>query len=612
MRKLTIQSSFLFCLLLLAVTASATPGSEADFKKLEKEYTLHNDGSMEFRCKKELTLNTHLAFNNLYGETFIIYNPQYQSLKFYTAYTKQADGTMIKVPANAYNEVLPHAAADAPAFNHLKEMVVTHTGLELGATIYLDYSVYTKPGYYKELDIDEVLQEKSPIREYTVKLTIPDSKTLSYSLTGSPVKPDTIRQNGTKQYSWTIKNIPAASSAPYLPLDNERVPRLTASTYVSTEAALESLLQLFNDSLPRKGKALVQSLLENITNDTDQIAALQKYIAKQTTNSNTLSETYKLRRNEEISNSDGTQEKRTNVWISFHKIFNGFLPSAGKALLQPFIGNKTNDNYKIAAIQQYVAKQIATCPVTLSETGYTLRNNEEVLNSAYGTKEEKTNLLISMLKAAGYQPHLKVAYPKAHTGGLKSIRELAVECCGQNYSAITETPPSMLARGKLDTIFNVAPNRIYSMCLNQEETIELTEKDSLSLKDREIASKTGYVVTPFTVCSPKGVKNWNMINRLNSQRSDVLELPRIQSEKYTQTFLLPEDMELESPALDIELDKPFGFLKITVEPGENAVIVHRMLVLKQQQISPDQYEEFRAFINTWLDNNNNQLIFKKK
>ncbi|WP_106827940.1 DUF3857 domain-containing protein [Parabacteroides pacaensis] len=612
MRKLTIQLSFLFCLLLLAVTASATPGSEADFKKLEKEYTFHNDGSMEFRCKKELTLNTHLAFNNLYGETFIIYNPQYQSLKFHTAYTKQADGTVIKVPANAYNEVLPHAAADAPAFNHLKEMVVTHTGLELGATIYLDYSVYTKPGYYKELDIDEVLQEKSPIREYTVKLTIPDSKTLSYSLTGSPVKPDTICQNGTKQYSWTIKNIPAASLAPYLPLDNERVPRLTASTYASTEAALESLLQLFNDSLPSKGKVLVQSLLENITNDNDQIAALQKYVVKQIANSDTLNETtYKLRRSEEIVNStSNVEKKRINIWISFLKIFNGFLPSMGKALLQPL--NKINDNYKIAAIQQYVAKQIATCPVTLSETGYTLRSNEEVLNSAYGTKEEKTNLLISMLKAAGYQPQLRVAYPRVHIEGLKSIRELAVECCGQNYSAITDTPPSMSVRGQLDTIFNVAPNRIYPMWLNQEETIEHTEKDSLSLEDREIASKTGYVVTPFTVCSPLGVKNWNMINRLNSQRSDVLELPRLQREKYTQTFLLPKDMELESPALDIELDKPFGFLKITIEPGENEVTVHRTLVLKQQQIPPAQYEEFRTFINTWLDKNNNQLIFKKK
>ena len=84
-------------------------------------------------------------------------------LKIHESYTRQKDGNIVKTPENAFVEVLPSAAADAPAYNGLKEMVVVHTGLELGATIYLDYSVITRPGYLPELDVCEQIEELSPI-----------------------------------------------------------------------------------------------------------------------------------------------------------------------------------------------------------------------------------------------------------------------------------------------------------------------------------------------------------------------------------------------------------------------------------------------------------------
>ena len=34
------------------------------------------------RVYKELTLFTHAAMNGLYGESFIVYNPAYQELKY--------------------------------------------------------------------------------------------------------------------------------------------------------------------------------------------------------------------------------------------------------------------------------------------------------------------------------------------------------------------------------------------------------------------------------------------------------------------------------------------------------------------------------------------------
>ena len=144
--------------LLLMLVLPTKAASEAEFGKLVKSYTLRTDGSQEMRVQKELTLFTHAAMNGLYGESFIIYNPAYQELKIHESYTRQKDGSIVKTPDNAFVEVLPSAAADAPAYNGLKEMVVVHTGLELGATIYLDYSVITRPGYLPELDICESVE----------------------------------------------------------------------------------------------------------------------------------------------------------------------------------------------------------------------------------------------------------------------------------------------------------------------------------------------------------------------------------------------------------------------------------------------------------------------
>ena len=110
--------AFLLCLLLMATTAFGA--SEAEYKKLAKTWTLNADGSQEFRYNMELTLFTHTAMNGTYGESFIVYNPQYQELKINSSYTRQKDGTIIKTPDNAFVEVLPRNAADAPAYNHLK------------------------------------------------------------------------------------------------------------------------------------------------------------------------------------------------------------------------------------------------------------------------------------------------------------------------------------------------------------------------------------------------------------------------------------------------------------------------------------------------------------
>ena len=140
-----------------------TAESDAVYQNIVREYILNTDGSMQYHYYKKLTLNTPYAYNRLYGETFITYNPEFQSLKINKAETIQADGSHVKVPENAFNEILPRMAAHAPAYNMLREMVITHTGLEVGATIELDYTLTSKAGYLPGMTEDIELTENSPV-----------------------------------------------------------------------------------------------------------------------------------------------------------------------------------------------------------------------------------------------------------------------------------------------------------------------------------------------------------------------------------------------------------------------------------------------------------------
>lgn len=530
------------CLLLPAAAGWSAP-SEADFDRIEKQYTLYPDGSMELRCKKELTLHTHLAFNSLYGETFIVYNPQYQSLKFHTAYTRQADGTLVEVPANGFNEVLPRAAAYAPAYNHLKEMVVTHTGLEVGATIYLDYSVLTEPGYYPELDIDNLCKEASPVKEYRVTVTIPENKKLAYSLTGSKTKPAISRENGTVRYAWKWKNIPAASKEPLQPLDSETTVRLSATTYPSGETARAGFVRQFNDTLSGKEKELAASLIR-------------------------------------------TFPASNEILLFFHR------------------------NDTITILHNYVATQIKTIPVALDETGYTLRPAAEVLRSAYGTPAEKANLLLAMLRWAGYKPHLLVSYPPAHTHGLKTMRELAVECNGKILSPEKDDEPAMLNRETLDKIFSFPEIAGDPFPFGYKKSIEHMRTDSLTKKELHILSTDGYVAKKGMFFAGDGIDTWP-VERLNSVRKEVLELPYLYTEKYEVVIRIPEGVSVETPDSEFRLDKPFGSLAICIRTEGNKVTVSRSLDLKQQQIGVAEYPDFRAFIRPWFDENRTLLLFRK-
>lgn len=278
MNKIIYPIQLILCLLLVATTLSATP--EAEYRKLSKTWTVNADGSQEYHHSMELTLFTHTAMNNTYGESFIVYNPDYQTVVIHSAYTTQKDGSVVKTPDNAFVEVLPRFAADAPAYNGLKELVVVHTGLELGATIHLDYSILTKPGYYPALDINETLQETSPVKEYQIAIYAPADKPLTWQLYGSQAKATESQEADQRVIRWTLRDVPASSREAFLPQNHDGVPRLVASGYASQREALSTLAKRFQASVSYESETFGPYLVESLNDADAKVRTLQTHVVE--------------------------------------------------------------------------------------------------------------------------------------------------------------------------------------------------------------------------------------------------------------------------------------------------------------------------------------------
>lgn len=363
MKTLSIYIGILGMLLLAVLPVKAE--SEAEFRKLSKTYTLRADGSQELRVQKELTLFTHAAMNGLYGETFIVYDPEFQELTIHESYTRQKDGTVIKTPSNALVEVLPSSAANAPAYNHLKEMVVVHTGLELGATIYLDYSIVSKAGYLPELDVCCPVKELSPVKEFIFRLNVPAGKSVRYELLNASAKPVIAQGNGMKSFIWTLKDV---APRPY--------------AYPSGRGNLGLVQAIASGMMP----VFVASTWPGYT---EAVKYLQKQFA--------------------VGNTSVVEGKVAE-------------------LTQGLEGNPQAMRNAIANYMAGLY-QLGHCNVSLQDAGYRLRPASEVITSAYGTQAELVNLDVTLQRAAGLEAEVAVCALRPSVDGNRGLATVMSLVC---------------------------------------------------------------------------------------------------------------------------------------------------------------------------------------
>lgn len=547
------------------MTATAFGASEAEYKKLAKIWTLHADGSQEFRYNMELTLFTHTAMNSTYGESFIVYNPQYQELKINSSYTKQKDGTIVKTPDNAFVEVLPRNAADAPAYNHLKEMVVVHTGLELGATIYLDYTVTSKPGYLPEVDIFETLLQSSPVKEYTISIVTPETKEVAFTLANNNAKPSVKQGNGIRTTTWTLRNLAASSRVPFVSVANGDIPYLAATTYTSPEEALSVLFKQFNPSGDMQLMTLAESLTEGKATDEDKLEAILDYTINHIANSPLTPEQtgYRLRpADAAISTAYGTEAEKANLLA-------GLLNGAGfKA--EPVA------TYQASADKGLALKAIDRLYVSC------MVNGQGYLFSPLSIRRPQTvNFDRTPLYSLKSGKPVAVAIPTPEDCRIKSDIALTFK-----DGKVTATTQESVGKALLPYF--------------AKGSSENTQTDALDVQN-------GYAT--LVLQEAGGGFSHLPYGYLNSRRTVNLLLPRQVNEVYTYTVECPDNMELRTPETDRTISNAAGRLTLSVKKNGRTATITRSLQLNKQLYTPAEYKELRQLLTEWNDVNGKTLLF---
>ena len=205
---------------------ASAQGPDAVYKLIKQEWAVNADGTSDYHYRHEVQIlrNRALTAYAWLGETFVVYNPDLEELTVNEVYTVQKDGIRVEMPQNAFVYQLPSQCVSCGRFNHIRELAMVHTGMELGCTIVVDYTIHRR---YSMLNETLELVKECPVERWEVNVQLPEGQELGARLTDPEVyvfRP-TASQTATS-YSLTAINVPQQYVDSYLPAREQLYPRL--------------------------------------------------------------------------------------------------------------------------------------------------------------------------------------------------------------------------------------------------------------------------------------------------------------------------------------------------------------------------------------------------
>lgn len=584
--------------------------ADAVFLKITKEYKLNEDGSTEFSYSKQLKLLTYYSFHRLYGETFIVYNPDFQELEINKSFTTMADGKVIKSPDNAFNEVLPRFAANIPAYNKLREMVVTHTGLERNAVINLDYTIKNSKEFLPALMGDDILEESSPVKEMIIKVKIPKNHELHYKTFNISTVPVITSENNMQVFTWVFKNLPARSKESHKEYDNLSVPRLEFSSAIDLHRVYDWFVNQ-PAFYYKVGKQMAETVDTIVAEEKDQmkiILALQKLVVNNLKyyhiplvytgyRCHTAGETWK--------SNGGTQLE--------------------KSILLTALLRQANINASPVVVipSKFYEKEIGNL---LMFDKFLVQVNPKKYGQLYLSATHIDNQNLKFNLSGNTILLLDYAIESLKTYEEKRSKNEIYFGCGyviQNPEKIVGTTEIKLS-GNLNPYLqflkdsanakSYLTNGISSKDIKSFQINKLNEYKSEIHYDIEkedpFEKQDNYLFWSLPVVK-NGLDSWH-INLLTKKRISPLEIPSTIKETYNYTIVLPENMELVNPEANIEIKNEVGNITIKVQKTSDEILIKRSIYLPEKIIDVNKYKEFKEIMNLWQNKKYKEIVFKVK
>lgn len=576
------------------------------YQSIIKEYSLNEDGSTDFRFIKDQKMLSYRAFHNLYGETFIVYNPTSQHLKINEVYTIMASGKKIITPPNAFNEVLPFIAVDAPAYNDLREMVITHTGLERNAVIHLDYQIHSLPGAFNSLMGNEILAEAEPLKNLLLKIRIPAGKKLFYHLLNAGIEPVKSTEGSYDVYTWKFTDIPAFSHEDFQQVGYNNYPRLLFGTFEHREEVIPYLTQ--QDAFRFKANDLMNKLVNELVVEKPDRFALALKIQERVVDDMRLypipikTSLYKCRNAEQTWNSNGgTSLEKAILMVTLMK-------AAGIDAKVCAVVRTTNLEAKVGllcdfedfAVQVDFKKEgrwfFSTTSLNAVNLDLTLTGRSFITldpeNSLTVVKNEDPSQLIRvngtfiLSSDPGMTGEISVylngsAYPRA--GMERDPKRIKKSVASGFVSAEIQDP-------KISTLNN--DNGFQTFILKSEKPLR-------------VDSGFYYFTIPALAM---GIDNWS-VKTLPAHRETAFELPSRAEEEYSYVITLPSTIRLFSAPKKINIKNKAGEYSWEVRVEDGKLFLRRNIKFFSRVVQPETYEAFKILMDYWNHPRYRELVF---
>lgn len=578
--------------------------SDAVYNKIVKTYTLNEDGSLDYRYQHELDIYSYYAFNRMYGESFIIYNPEYQELKINKSETTMADGEKVSSPDNAYNEVLPGMASGAPSYNHLREMVVTHTGLEKNSTINLDYEVKSDKELIPFLMENEVLAQTSPVKELIIKVEVPENMTLNYKLLNAKENLNIAEKGKTKEYRWEFRHIKPLSDENHQPEFNNHVPRLIFSTQNLNET-YEYLSEKINYDLPADIEERVNGILENSQSMMDSIRSIQKMVVNHMNHFDIplKYKGYKLNNNHKVlEDNGGTTEEKTILLASLLRHI-GFQANPVAVVPDEYFSEKTGN---LEAIEKYYVK------VNQDEEDIFLSAIEEnKVNDLYKYADSK-NLVLGNKDPKLIDTEDKKTSKAIFKGEFTLDKDFNME--GNMNATLTYCEnPYLILKDNNDAVQSLLmpfisdkdiQNTDIKKITPEESAIDYTIKAKIDRKNQE--NYTFVNLPGFSVLSDVA-----KMEPLVSNRTTSLQINHPVEINYSFKVKKPEEVDLITNNISESIENELGNLSIDISQSEDIVTIDKKLLINNDYIQVENYQDFMDLISQWQKDNLKELVFRE-
>jgi len=598
----------IFFLVSIPVLKAQNENQDAEYIKVVKEYILHEDGSYDYHYRKELKLLTYFSFQRLYGETFIVYNPEYQKLKINEAYTVMADGKKVIAPENAFNEVLPGFARDVAAYNHLREMVVTHTATEKGCVITLDYTIQTAKGFLPFFFGMEEIGENAPVKDLSIIIRIPQILNLQYRLLNSRTAPDITELAGQLTYLWNFRNVQALPRSANQ--DLERKANLIFSAAKDMTWAYFSFVNqpAFKSSVSPEISRRVESVTKDKKNDLDIILALQEVVIDKVKLADIplVYTGYRVRTPAEVWKSANANTLEKAILLAeMLKMAN--INACAVATVP--VGWYSREMGNLAVFDGYLVQ------VNPKETGriYLSVNQKQSQNLIYDVLDK------TLIQLDGAIESMRTFQEKPQTNLLQmeaKIRLYDDKTVGGEMELELEGIVNPYFRLRKDSSYvkNLLAGDITSAQIDKTELKQLSELKSKSLITTiPIIIKTDYNGFIFFELPryKTGFDAWNL-GQFSGSGTTPVKLDYQLWENYKYKIEIPAEYELFTPPVDLEIKNVLGELKIHISQSGQTVTIVRSFENSHDVITSDNMDEFRSMLTAWENVNWRKIVLKKK